>query len=327
MAAARVRSTKNTNEGKHSWVYYKNNIEPFLNTSETLQKYLKQACFDGDWSMARHLLEKGANMNYRYDDDGQTLLFYCTTTNEIKGLMELGADINARNKTQQTPLGHAICKLWSIDLIRLLLKYGAHVNTQVLLGFSPLTWAIVRLAKLEIITLLLEYKANNNGTDQCNPLIFVLYDKNYAEVLIKYGVLQNAENDCKKIIKLRRENMQEVYPEVDQYLEACIKEVTLMRRTPLNGNTNLYNFLNQSRNCRLHIGSSIDVNKFQVYKDVVQETIERATHRSILLKEMKAVCVHTASGQKVIQLDFDSTFEIAVYLDNEDLQSLIRAFN
>lgn len=328
---AAVRSKKTTKQDKHSYVYYKKHITPSLNNSKTLRRCLKQAFFEGDWCMARHLLGKGANINYRYGSHGETLLFYCNTTDQVKGLVELGADINAKNKNGQSLLGHAIRRYWSMDLIRLLLKYGAHVNAQGPFGYSPLGLAVIHQAKnLELIELMMGYKANINGTDKYNkhkPMGDAMTNKNCGKMLIKYGVLHNAENDCKKIVEKEREKGNMCgFPEVDQYLEACIGEVAIMRQEFVNGKNNLCEFLNQSQNGRLHIDSTIDVSRFHIYKDLIQETIKRVTHRNNLLKELNAVRVQTPSGQEMVRLDYDSIFEIADYLDNEDLQSLIGAF-
>lgn len=312
----------------HSYIFYKNCIVPSYNISRRLQKCLKKAFLYRDWTMAEHLVGKGAYINYRYESRGQTLLFCSATSEDIKALVKMGADINAKNKHGQSVLGYAIRACWSIDRIKLLLKYGANVNAHGPYGCTPFEMAIQHQSPLDLIKLMLEYGANINRSDKYNPytpLGLAMVNRDCAKLLIKYGVLKGAADDCMKILQMERRNRKMFsFPEIDNYLEKCIQEVAQMKQVFLE-KTTLYDFLNEPRNSRTQV-ESIKVSTFHVYKDIIEDRIERANHRNKLLDKLYSVHVHTPLGNEMVRLDYDSLFEVAKYLDNDDLESIVKAF-
>jgi len=72
-------------------------------------------------------------------------------------LLERGANVNAQNKDQETPL-HLASYLRLHDMARFLLKYGADVNVKNSEGKSPLQLASRRKGKM-MRRLLEEYAA------------------------------------------------------------------------------------------------------------------------------------------------------------------------
>lgn len=280
-------------------------------SSKVLQIELEKAFFDCNWDLMRRLVKQGAFINYLYGSDGDPLLFYCKSVNMIKKLVNMGADINVKNEKGQNLLGHAIQQEWSINLVRFLLKRGAKVDSQGPMGYSPLGLAVVH-KNLKLIKLMLQ--ANMNGADEYNTLLRIPSDLNCKKMLIKYGVLNHNFN------KLMRDTFS--FPIANDYLEACIVEVELMKEEML-FDFSLYDYLTKHKNFRLIEESSIDFGKFVIYEDIIRKKIQSENQRKLLLKKLDTVNVY--AGQMKI-LDYDSTCEIANFLDNEALKNWITTY-
>lgn len=101
---------------------------------------LHQAVKDGHGEMVRFLLENGANVNGKVEVDEYTPLHYAVekaseqgNTDDYKKYVEIielliakGADVNAGDKNEDTPLHYAR----SIDIMKLLLANGANINAR-----------------------------------------------------------------------------------------------------------------------------------------------------------------------------------------------------
>jgi ankyrin repeat protein len=97
------------------------------------------AAKEQDWPQVRALLNQHADPNIR-SGDGSTALLWAAHWNEpdVAGLLvRTGADANAANDFQATPLSEA-CTNASAPLVTLLLKAGAHPNTRIATGETPL---------------------------------------------------------------------------------------------------------------------------------------------------------------------------------------------
>lgn len=301
--------------------------------SNRLQNRLKKAFEDKNWSLFNYLLGRGANINHQYGTFGETLLFNCITSSEIKKLIELGADVNAKDNFGTSVLGHATVNCRSIDSIRTLLKCGADVNAPTQQGsysYSPLTFAAKhrQYIGVDIIKLMMEYRGDIKGPPVRNAPRVWLGDDDCSQILIKYAVLYNQERDCGNIIELNQQRFDNILEcmKAKTFLAKCVREVALMREMKLNEKTTLYEFLTVSKNRRVLIKTPIDSSNFSIYKDIVQEAFERWTYRQDLAKKLGTGCIYARSGRRIIKLDYDSTLEVADYLDDEDLESSVKAF-
>jgi cytohesin len=128
---------------------------------------LHLSCYYGQLEVAKMLLGNGAQVNVA-DNRGNTPLHQVTLGNYdyqsfgmdvwylkhhpvkvlrlAERLLESGADVNAQNKDQETPL-HLASRLRLHDMVRFLLKNGADVNAKNCEGKSPLQLATGRKGK------------------------------------------------------------------------------------------------------------------------------------------------------------------------------------
>ena len=109
--------------------------------------------------------------------------------NKIKRLIEMGADVNAKNGYGYSPLRLAV--RGDNKLIKLLISAGADVNTKDYRGESPLHIAILN-ENIALVKLLISAGADVNAKDKYSksPLRRAV-DKNnkaIAKLLIKAGV-------------------------------------------------------------------------------------------------------------------------------------------
>lgn len=105
---------------------------------------LHYACFIGDESLARELVDRGADVRRATADDGSTPLMLAAVVpgrhQLIRWLLERGADPNARRKNGGTALMHAALNGDS-PLADLLLRSGADVRLQLDRGETAMTLA------------------------------------------------------------------------------------------------------------------------------------------------------------------------------------------
>jgi len=193
----------------------------------TLDQQLYQAALQGDVAKARTLLDKGADVNARHEDD-KTPLFAAATKGHldiVQLLVEHGAQVAIANMINDTPLkwaafgGHT-------DVVMFLLEHGAkeqidvadtswgrtalldaisqqHEETACELvhqgadinktdthnGMTPLFYA-AHMNMLTLAQVLLEAKADPNATDRQGntPLTYVGQDNQaMVDLLVNYG--------------------------------------------------------------------------------------------------------------------------------------------
>lgn len=133
---------------------------------------LHAASSNGKVKIAQLLLDKyGANVD-TVDAGGNTPLHVVSRghygTEEVnvgiaRLLLERGADVNARDRREFTPL-HVSCKSLMLEITRLLLKHGAEVDAEDSTGKTPIgmTLRYNNKVTLDIAQLLLEYGADRS---------------------------------------------------------------------------------------------------------------------------------------------------------------------
>ena len=91
---------------------------------------LAVCCEDVDLSLIEHLIEKGADINYKNPDDGWRSLHYaisCGSDDAARLLIEKGANVNSLADDGTSPLILA-AKKDSVFIAKLLLEKGANVD-------------------------------------------------------------------------------------------------------------------------------------------------------------------------------------------------------
>lgn len=103
---------------------------------------LIEAVEAGSLDQVRLLLEAGADVNTR-NSNGETPLHWADDADVMRLLLEAGADVNARDSYGDTPLQNAVFLADDADvvLVRLLLEAGADANARNNDGDTPLQWA------------------------------------------------------------------------------------------------------------------------------------------------------------------------------------------
>ena len=81
----------------------------------------------------------------------------------VRRLLERGANVNARDNSQETPLHHAASR-GNTEVAALLIEKGADVNARDMNHKTPLHWAASQ-GNTEVAALLIEKGADINGSD------------------------------------------------------------------------------------------------------------------------------------------------------------------
>jgi len=92
--------------------------------------HLAVCCKKVELSFIEHLIQKGADVNYKNTSDGLTSLHYASSSGSVdmaKLLIDKGADINAADHKGTTPLMLAVQKN-SLPVAKLLLERGADIS-------------------------------------------------------------------------------------------------------------------------------------------------------------------------------------------------------
>lgn len=142
--------------------------------SISINEELGNAAFFGHWKICDFLINKGADVNFRIKETGETPLhntlskagrpYYIFT---LRLLLEKGAEVNVRTipgketgafmrdvRTKgETPL-HRAAAYADENMIRLLLEYGADKTLVDAHGDSPISWASIHLRPGNILKLL-----------------------------------------------------------------------------------------------------------------------------------------------------------------------------
>ena len=99
-----------------------------LEEQAQLNKKLIEASRKGDLKALKELLNQGANPNATSSKYGVTPLMLADTTEVTKFLLDHGADIEAKDQKDQTPLMHAV--LSPVEVVKALIKKGANIHAK-----------------------------------------------------------------------------------------------------------------------------------------------------------------------------------------------------
>jgi len=147
----------------------------------------------GDVEVVRGCLEKGADVNAK-DTDGQTAL-HVAVGNKRKDVADLllsrGADVNAKDGKGYTPLYYAI---WNEDLdtVKLLVTKGADVSCTPKDGYPPLYHAVWNedVNTVKLVKLLVDHGAKFDVKDQNDWTLFryaVEWNRDLVEIFASKG--------------------------------------------------------------------------------------------------------------------------------------------
>lgn len=122
------------------------------------------------------------------DNDGNTFLHSSYTVEIVKLLVEIGADVNAKNKRKETPLQHAASRR-NNNVARILIENGAKLNSKSQFGLTPLNSA----NSVEMARFLVKHGARVTGGELHNPAFYA------KQKLAEYFISQGAKLEHKDI--------------------------------------------------------------------------------------------------------------------------------
>jgi ankyrin repeat protein len=150
---------------KHSNTEY-NQSFTFQELKQLLDNKLIQACENGTIEDVKSLVENGADVNAKNVLKMTPLHFACKNGNleTVKFLFDNGADVNAKNVLKMTPL-HFACKNGNLETVKFLVGKGADVNVKDNDEMTPFDY-LNEENRAQVNQLLL--KINEQNTDEHN---------------------------------------------------------------------------------------------------------------------------------------------------------------
>ena len=163
--------------------------------------------FENFLDVAKLLIDRGADVNAA-DSDDETPLSNAARANSLdvaKLLIDRGADVNAADSDGETPL-HGAARANSLDVAKLLIDRGAVVNAADSDGETPLSDA-ARANSLDVAKLLIDRSADVNTarSDGWTPLHGALSNKDHDMAL------RNEAHDMAKLLIERGADVNATY--------------------------------------------------------------------------------------------------------------------
>jgi hypothetical protein len=125
---------------------------------------IHNAVRNGNLNLLRALLNSGANINTRDDDEGGTALIHAASYGRlplVKLLLNRGANVNARDNEGESALMSA-AYIGETEIVRELLNRGANINARDISRESALMH-VAYSGHLPVVRLLLKRGANTKG--------------------------------------------------------------------------------------------------------------------------------------------------------------------
>jgi ankyrin repeat protein len=172
-----------------------------LSVSDLCAGEIHEAAAAGDLNKVRTLLESDHTLLESKDNNGCTPLDRACGRNKAEVanyLIDKGANVNARNKWNQTPL-HSTMNVFGqdFDLIKRLIDKGANVNAQGDRGNTPLAGAAAR-GDIKVAKLLIDNGADLNAYDKSSGTILhntiQQNQQEIAKLLVECGSNLNQKN-------------------------------------------------------------------------------------------------------------------------------------
>ncbi|KAK0079652.1 hypothetical protein PV325_000970 [Microctonus aethiopoides] len=309
---------------------------------------LERAVYKEDLEQVRALLTQGAKHDIRMKPNGDSLLHKTANVKILKELLLHGAYVNVTNDYRETPLDAAV-KLHKLEIVEELLAQGANVNAMNRRGDTPLNIAVRHFSSLELIKVLLKNGADINIKNRFHkdrgwtPLDNAI-PRGYASLLIKYYLLKNFEKKNQKVINLDPYKATPDYNWLSDHLNRCVCEIVQMKTHEVQNNLTLYDLVTMKHPeeiCNNQLSMRFMKNnysslskKYPVYNEIIMDEMKPFARRIDLLNKLSELQIyvsinmlnHDDKEEKVI-LDPDSSYNIANYLSNDNLENLIIAFD
>lgn len=240
----------------------------------------------------------------------------------IETLVEVGADVNAKDSTGKTALHLAMRR--KISMVRILLKLGAHVDVEDDDRLLPLHHAI-RQRNDKALEELLKFGADINDMDTYRQLTRIP-----DPFTMLYGILEHWI--MMKAAELPILPDYQNYATVDTFQELyqdCLREIEALKAHRIAERTYLYDFLHMDWNLRcaytFHepfinlVESTLLHKKFPHFHVLILAQYHQAVTRQLLLEPAKrAWCEFTK-----IYLPDTCLYRILNYLTNRDLRVMV----
>lgn len=154
---------------------------------------LRRVIQQSNESAALHYLSKVRNVNFVYNDTGETALHKSCMNGLVKvviALIDRDANINAEDRNGNTPL-HWTCYLDNAEMVEFLVSMGADVNARNKNGRTPLHFAC-QYRRMNAAVSLVDRGADINAKDiyQKTPLHYIKSDRDreYLELFTEIKV-------------------------------------------------------------------------------------------------------------------------------------------
>lgn len=149
-----------------------------------------------DWQEIRAAILAGANPNGpSIRRAGRTLLTYQlsrrkTSTSDVRWLLKHGANPNASDMNDETPLIVATATEQGVSTVACLLNHGAHPNTRNRHGWTPLAYAVWYAGRpTDTIALLLAHGADPNASNDVEDQTILFLAANGPAITDLAGLL------------------------------------------------------------------------------------------------------------------------------------------
>jgi len=165
---------------------------------------LREAAYSNNLDVVKYLVEKGADVNAK-DRFEHTPLYLTSNPDVVKYLVEKGADVYAKDDDGMTPL-HAVTLGYvtikeeddRLKIVKNLIEKGADVNAKDNDGTTPLKFAIsnIRNGRLDIMKYLIEKGADVNAkNNRGNTPLHAVSNLDVMKYLVEKGADVNAKNE------------------------------------------------------------------------------------------------------------------------------------